>query len=161
MQKNQKQLARFLAGVTVVVLLLGTVASVGSLFNGSKSNTTGSFPSYAIHWDFPLDIKVCGQDYQFTQKEDSTNLIHGHNDGYIHVEGTVTNPLDATVGKFFESVGLDFANDHIAEYKSGETVCPGATTPGTLTVKANDTVLDDPVNYVLDKQHQDIIVTFE
>lgn len=156
MQKNQKQFARFLAGVVVVVLILGTVASFGS-----SVTTEVGFPSYAIHWDFPLDIQVCGQDYQFTQKEDHTSIIHGHNDGYIHVEGTVTNPADVTVGKFFENVGLDFGNDHIAEYKSGETVCPERTTPGIFTVKANDTLLDDPVNYVLDKEHQDIIVTFE
>lgn len=164
---------RLIAGITVIVLLLGTVASVGNIF--SNPNDTLSFdtddtdtqqpvidfPSTEIHWDFPLDVEVCGEEYAFTQQEDPTSIIHGHNDGYIHVEGIVQNREDVTVGKFFESVGLDFGNDHIAEYKSGETVCPGVSTPGTLTVKANDTVLKDPVNYVLDKEHQDIIVTFE
>lgn len=161
MQKTQKTAVRFLAGVTVAALVLGTVASLGGFFTAPSSDSDGAFPPYAVHWDFPLEITVCGQDYAFTQKEDETRVTHGHNDGYIHVEGTVTNSEDATIGAFFESVGLDFGNDHIAEYKSGETVCPEATTPGILTVKANDTVLEDPMNYVLNKQHQDIIITFE
>lgn len=113
-----------------------------------------------IHWHADYEIWVCGEKIELMHSEGLTDkvgseLMHNHNDSRIHIEGTIVDLKDATVGKFFEAIGDKFTNDEIMITSSDGTIidkhngdlCNGK--PGSLKFFVNGTPNDKFDDYII------------
>lgn len=113
-----------------------------------------------VHWHADYEVWVCGQKLdlinpEFPRNKIGSPLLHEHNDDRIHVEGTVNDLKDVSLGKYFSVIGGFLTNERISyassegpiSYSNGEK-CPDGTT-GEIKVYVNGQRLADYGNYVL------------
>lgn len=134
-----------------IVVLAGIGILVVALIVLSALPTTGA--QVGNHWHARYTIVLCGQ--PLPALGPTPGGVHSHGDGYIHIhpESAAEAGKNATLGRFFQSAGIEFTPSSIVfpdgrAYRNGD-VCPGQTQPGTLRVTVNGKVVDDPVNYIL------------
>lgn len=142
--KAAKQRA-WLFPLIVVVLLAGGIGLVAFARGENESSGANDTPPRARlnetspfdHWHAAFAINVCGDELPVLYDAGPDLLgIHTHEDGLIHIHPFSTRAAgnQATLGKFFDQVGLKVSDDAVelpsglAEetvYRSGETTCGG------------------------------------
>ncbi len=121
-------------GVGVVVFARNKNAGAGD--NSQKPRARLSDSSAYDHWHASFAVNVCGKEQPALQDVQEDILgIHTHGDGLAHIHPfSVRASGDrATLGKFFDQVGLVVTDDGFKGsdgkvYKAGETTCGGKPT---------------------------------
>ena len=86
------------------------------------------FSKSQIHWHADLNVFICRE--EITMPRPSANqhlggpLLHTHDDGRIHVEGTVWNEEDITLTKYMKVIGKKFTSEELLDKTNGE-LCNG------------------------------------
>ncbi len=124
-----------LVSMTTLYLLMHT------LFTNIISETKGP-----VHWHADFEIIICGEKQLLLESTGISNKVgtatlHHHNDYRIHVEGTLLSLQDASLGRFFESIGGVLTDTYIGIPQKNETTlywhngdhCPDGST-GTLSM---------------------------
>lgn len=144
---------------TIVIALVTFYFLLYTLLMNVTSETKGP-----VHWHADFEIWVCGQEQELPKSKGisgkvGTALLHTHNDYRIHIEGTVMDKEEVSLGNFFDSIGGVLAETYIGipqedgsiVYWHNGDVCPDGHS-GTLTmyVKKGEsmTVVADSANYV-------------
>lgn len=134
-------LKKFLFAGIVIPTLVASLFMIGSTLYLNFSSSTGG----PVHWHADIEVWGCGTKLDFVDPEGLSNKVgtatfHEHNDGRMHVEGVVTNPEEASLGKFFGFIGGRLTSDEMrVPTNSGLTVrhngdlCPDGN-EGTLQV---------------------------
>ncbi len=151
------------AGI-VIPTLLATIFMVGSTLYLNFTSSSGG----PVHWHADIEVWDCGNKLDFTDPQGFSNKVgtstfHEHNDGRMHVEGVVTNPEEASLGKFFGFIGGGLTsdemrvptNDGLIVRNNGDLCDDGDE--GVLQVFVYKTrgntfsqmKLDDPASYIL------------
>ncbi len=144
-QTTQKRSLGFpvlLGGVVVLGVALVAFAVINNRdvsANTAKPRAQGQ-GTPSDHWHDAFGIDICGQlQPVVSDRADDAEGIHTHGDGVIHIHpfGLRSSGPRATLGKFFDDVGLKVISGGIKMpdgkvYKSGQTTCNGA--PATVTV---------------------------
>ena len=114
-----------IAGITVIFLFL-----IYYIWTGVQG---GTYSKGQEHWHAGIEIYVCGERVELPNPIEGsiahgepyigTPLMHEHNDNTIHIEGTIQDASDITIGKFMDSIELTFTNYQLIDYKNGD-VCP-------------------------------------
>lgn len=143
--RSKEELDRYLkkeqtkSWLTTGGLFLGTVAFIG-LFLLFIFNKPATYSKGIVHWHAELNYNLCGDKNLLTEKGAPEGIhpgiLHGHNDGLVHVEGDVPSSESIILGAYFDEVGISFDKDRIGKYKNGES-CPGSDKPGMLKFKIN------------------------
>lgn len=120
--------------VAIVVLGIGLVAFA------RNSTPGGGEPSLQDHWHAAFGIYLCDRWVQDLPDGPTDQLgIHTHEDGLIHVHPFLAGATgrSATLGKFFDQVGLQVSDSSITlppgelygerQYKNGVTKCGDET----------------------------------
>lgn len=129
---QRKQIAFPAALVVLVVLGLGLVAFARSTNPGDGS------PQLGEHWHAAYGVYVCDRWVANLSDSGADSLgIHTHDDGLVHIHPFLAGATgeSATIGKFFEQIGMSVSDSSITlppgeqfgsrEYKNGETTCDG------------------------------------
>lgn len=151
------------AGIVIPTLAV-TIYMVGSTLYLNFTSSSGG----PVHWHADLEVWDCGNKLDFVDPEGLSNKVgtttfHEHNDGRIHIEGVVTKPEEASLGKFFGFIGGNLTsdemriptNDGLIVRHNGDLCSDGDK--GVLQVfvyKTHDNTfsqmkLDDPASYIL------------
>lgn len=131
--KGQRRQVAFPAAMVVLVVLgLSLVAFARSTNPGDGS------PQLGEHWHAAYGVYLCDRWVSnFSDRGADSLGIHTHDDGLIHIHPFLAGATgeSATIGKFFEQVGMDVSDSSITlppgeqfrsrEYKNGETTCDG------------------------------------
>ena len=123
-----------LLGVGIVVFARSKNAGLGG--NDEKPRARLSESSAYDHWHAAFAINVCGKEQAPVQDVQEDILgIHTHGDGLAHIHpfSLRASGKRATLGKFFDQVGLVVTDDGFKGadgkvYKAGETTCGGKPT---------------------------------
>ncbi len=129
----------------VASVIISTAYLAGTTVWENVSSVTGG----PVHWHADFEVWACGEKLQLKESEGfegkvGTNLFHHHNDLRIHVEGTVRDLQDVSLGNFFRSISGDLHDDHVAVIlhdgtrldKNNGDLCPDGR-PGTLQLYVN------------------------
>lgn len=120
----------------VGVIVFPTFFFVGTTLSINFSSVTKG----PVHWHADFKIIACGQEMKpphakgVLSNKTGTNVLHGHEDQRVHIEGVVTNTSDVSLEKFFEVQGgklaeMSFAvptSEGILFYENGDT-CENGT----------------------------------
>jgi hypothetical protein len=110
-----------------------------------------SFPLGNIHWHAAPTVTICGENVPIPTPRIGghlgSSLLHTHDDAQIHVEGTVSNPSQITLGKFMENIGMKFSQNELLDKKNGN-VCFGSG-EGKVKLIVNGLENDQFENYVI------------
>ncbi|HLC79541.1 MAG TPA: hypothetical protein VJG83_03865 [archaeon] len=101
--------------IIVLSISLSTLYLVGATVQKNLDSVTGG----PVHWHADYEVWMCGEKLVLEQSKGidgkiGTNLLHHHNDYRIHVEGTVMDLHDVSLGHYFEVIGGYFDSDRIA-----------------------------------------------
>lgn len=153
-------IALFSILVTVAFLAQTTIKNIVSETGGP------------VHWHADFEIWDCGEELDLLNPTGLLNRIgtpsvHEHNDKRIHIEGTLIEKKEASLGAFFEVIGGELnhykmvvpTNDGVVERTTGESCSDGTEaevqvflwkvdTEGEVDV-ANQEKLSDFEDYVL------------
>ena len=162
--KNASDKVKFLLfAFVVVVALLNTVYLSGSTIYLNQISQTGG----PIHYHGDFEIYNCSQKVEIKNPQGLSNkvgseVVHEHNDNRIHIEGVILDEHDQSLGHFFEQIGGQLHQDHMAipsengllEVENGQ-MCPDGL--GSLQVFVYQTEgkyfsqqkLTDPENYLI------------
>lgn len=71
-----------------------------------------------VHWHADFEVWVCGERISLPESEGLLNRVgtgtfHHHNDYRIHLEGTIMEREEATLGAFFRVIGGDLHEGHV------------------------------------------------
>lgn len=129
--KGQRRNVGFPAAVVVLVLL-----GVGLVAFARNSQQTGGDPQLGDHWHAAYGIYVCDRWVANLSDRGPDQLgIHTHDDGLIHIHPFLAGAAgrSATLGKFFDQVGMSVSDSSITlpeggqfegrKYREGETTC--------------------------------------
>jgi hypothetical protein len=101
----------FIAAVALVVI--GGIAAVVAVASGRESNLGVAPEANLDHWHSAYLISDCGVSLPQTNEFETTDGIHTHGDGLIHVHPF--NPSvagrNATLGSYFEGYGAELTDD--------------------------------------------------
>ncbi len=120
-----------------------------------------NFVSYSkglVHWHADFTIGICGAEIKLPSPESrltnrvGTHEVHHHDDSRIHIEGVVMDRHEATLGYFFDAIGITFNEEQIWNYKNGD-LCNGK--PGKLMVYVNDKEIENFRDYEI-KHYQNV-----
>jgi len=108
---GEKVKAILFLGIVLPTLFTTVYLVASTLYLNSVSSSGGP-----VHWHADYQIWDCGQQIELTDPEGFSNRVgsatfHEHNDNRIHVEGVVTDPQEASLGKFFDFVGGKLSED--------------------------------------------------
>lgn len=117
-----------------IALILILFLAIRGIVKSSNPITTG-----AVHWHAQITYELCGETIKPEEVENHGSIIHGHNDGLIHIEGTVLSDADITLQKYIESTGLD-----LNSYK-----CEGSETAGEVKFFVNDVEYGDASQIII------------
>ena len=109
------------------------------------------YPQIGDHWHAPYTVVICGEDLPTDAESDGQ--VHSHGDGRIHIhpQSAVDVGRNATLQRYFASVGFELDNDRIklptGEEYSNNDECPedGA---GEVFLRVNGIRLSDISTYV-------------
>ena len=146
--------------------ILGVVGFIGLVVLGYKIATVdfspkpeAHFPKSAIHWHMPVSLEICGKETPIVAKKQEHGLIHGHNDGQMHIEGRVRNDEDASLGKYFDSIGVAFSNTQIDTWTNGKK-CENSQTSGKVSMTVNGNKNTEFRNFI-PKEGDKIVISFQ
>ena len=155
---------RILFSLIVIPTIVATLFMAGStIYLNVKSSSGGP-----VHWHADYKIYDCGKEVSLVDPEGFSNKVgtstfHEHNDDRMHVEGVVTDPQEASLGKFFKFIGGELHDDGFKlPTNSGEVsrqngnLCPDEL-PATLQVFVyqvsgkvfTQKKIEDPESYIL------------
>ena len=110
-----------------------------------------------VHWHADYEIWACdkkiGLEYpKFMSNRQGTTAIHSHNDNRIHIEGTLMDLEESSLGVFFQAIGGAISNDAIKiptneglrVFHDGD-MCNGIS--ARLYVFVNGNLVTDPPAY--------------
>ncbi len=134
MRNREKKVIFSIIVFVVVVLVLGIFVSTvyRHIFSWSKG---------IVHWHAGLKINICGGEARLPSPEKwyenklGTVDLHHHDDMRIHIEGIVMKREDASLGRFFDVVGIEFTDHSIWGWRNGD-VCPDGSS-GSLKMFVN------------------------
>lgn len=131
--------------VAIVALGVGVVFYARSENGGGSDNSTSprarlSEDEPFDHWHASFAVNICGKEQPPPNDAEADILgIHTHGDGLIHIHPFATRAAgeNATLGRFFDQVGLNVTDEGFETaagktYKEGETECGGE--PGELVL---------------------------
>lgn len=138
--------------IFVVICFLVAVLVLGIFGNTIYRHVT-SWSKGIVHWHASVKIKICGQEAKFPspkkwyENKVGTADLHHHDDMRVHVEGIAMTPEDASLGKFFDVISIEFTDHSIWGWRNGD-VCPNDK-PGTLKMFVNGKPNYEFRNYVI------------
>lgn len=139
--------------VAVVYIMLQPAVQAPGEGGDSQSFTDGP-----VHWHANIAYEACGDPLTFND-DGSHEIIHGHNDELVHVEGVVINESDITLAEFFKSAALNITSTNLDIYKNGD-LCEGTSASGKVGFDVDGQTYTDP-NQIIIKDKQNILVIFE
>lgn len=121
LNENQKKI---FFGIIAVVAILST----GYLVSSSIYMSLTSWSKGLIHWHADFEIWICGEKVKLGDPKGlasrvGTEEVHHHGDYRIHLEGVINEREEATLGHFFDAIGVDFSNERIMNMENGN-YCP-------------------------------------
>lgn len=80
-----------------------------------------------VHWHADFEIWVCGEKQTLPESKGlsgkvGTSLLHHHNDYRIHVEGTVMNKAEVSLGNFFAAIDGALADSYIGIPQNDDSI---------------------------------------
>ncbi len=125
--RRKKELERVKRIIFIAIVIITAFVSLYILFSAIYINLV-SWTKGPVHWHADIEIGVCGEKFFLPESKGlrnkvGTESVHHHNDMRMHIEGVVMNRHDATLGEFFDSVGVEFSESMIANMKDGD-LCP-------------------------------------
>lgn len=139
--------------VAVVYIMLQPAVQAPDAGSDSQSFTDGP-----VHWHANIAYEACGDPLTFND-DGSHEIIHGHNDDLVHVEGVVINESDITLAEFFKNAALNITGTNLDTYKNGD-LCEGTSVPAKVSFDVDGQIYSDPSQIVI-KDKQNILVKFE
>ena len=105
-------LKKILFSLIVVPTVVGTLFMAGSTFYLNFQSISGG----PVHWHAEYEIWDCDEQLELVDPEGLSNKVgsatlHEHNDNWIHLEGVVTDESEASLGKYFDVIGGNIADD--------------------------------------------------
>ena len=152
MNDSAKKIMYFLIVTLVSSVTLYLVAA--TIYMNHISPTKGP-----VHWHADYEIWVCGKQINLEKPKGMSNmqgteLVHSHDDNRIHVEGTLIDKNDASLGSFFHAIGGSLYDDGISVptdngiiFVSDGGICNGK--PGRFYVFVNGKLQANPSAYVI------------
>lgn len=150
--EENKKLHFWLIAVPVI---LSTLYLGGYTIYENFTSLTGG----PVHWHADYQVITCGEKADLVDPKGlsgkvGNSLFHEHNDGRIHIEGTVRNLESVALGEFFRVVGGELEGGHlvfptsndIIEVKDGD-LCNGVV--GNLKVYVNGKKIENPNAYLI------------
>lgn len=134
-------------GIAVATVLTTAFLAAATVYENEHSVTGGP-----VHWHADFQIYSCGQAVKLKTPSGLSNrigtpLLHEHGDSRVHVEGTVQNFADVSLGNFFAELGGKLTNTLLlVPTDQGEFVmqngmnCPGIS-PSPLQGEGRGEVL--------------------
>lgn len=115
-QKNRTERGKWILflGISIPVLTGTLFLVLATVYEHTHSATRGP-----VHWHADLEIYRCGKRIDLKNPTGLSNrigtpLLHEHNDGRIHVEGTVLQLSDVNLAEFFHAIGGEMNGEHLA-----------------------------------------------
>ena len=139
--------------IVIVVSALALYILFTTLYVNAVSYSKG-----LVHWHADFTIEVCGEEIRLPESESllinrvGTSEIHHHNDMRIHIEGVVMDRKEATLGYFFDNIGIALSDTEIWNYKNGD-LCNNKE--GKLKVYVNDELIENVRDYEI-KHYQKV-----
>lgn len=117
------------AGSTTLYLVANTVYTAVTSWSGGL-----------IHWHADFEIWICGERIHLPKPTGLANRVgtaevHDHGDDRIHLEGVMKTQEEASVGHFFDIIGVPFSNEIILNMQNGN-YCPDGK-QGTVKMFVN------------------------
>lgn len=137
-------------GLFVALIIYGVVQGV---ISASDPVTSGE-----VHWHSPISYEACGKELSFNDERGHT-ITHGHNDGVVHIEGTILKEDDITLAGFFKNAGINITSTNLDEFKNGD-LCNFSSDPGAVVFYVDGEAFSDP-NEIIIQDKQEILVKFE
>lgn len=139
-----------------VPILLATLYVGAYTVNQNFDSATGG----PVHWHADYQVWVCDERLDLTNPTFPSNkvgtpLLHEHNDDRIHLEGTLMQLSESTLGRYFYVIGGQITQDSIVfptneqgiVAKTNGDQCNGQTS--TLNVYVNGERIQNPAEYVI------------
>jgi hypothetical protein len=132
-----EKLKKFLfIGIIFAVVVPTLYMIVSTVYLNTVSASKGP-----VHWHADIEVWACGKEIElqdptgFLSNKIGTSTLHEHNDKRIHLEGVVVHPEDASLGKFFQVIGGELANESLIvptnngpiPYTNGSMCADGST----------------------------------
>jgi len=109
------------------------------------------FPLGKIHWHAIPTVYICGENIPIPRPLSDVHLggslLHTHQDAKAHIEGSVSDPSQITLGLFMINIGMTFTDTALVDKKNGDSCLNG--NPGTVKLFVNGIQNSDLSNYVL------------
>ncbi len=110
------------------IIVIAAVVSTGYLVGNTVYMSLTSWSKGLIHWHADFEIWICGEKIVLPDPTGIANRVgtaevHHHGDYRIHLEGVVKEREDATLGHFFDAIGVAFSNEKILNIDNGN-YCP-------------------------------------
>ncbi len=110
-----------------------------------------SFPLGNIHWHATPALSVCGENIAMPKpvpgQHLGSNLLHLHDDGIFHIEGSVSSPSQITLGAMMSNIGKNFSQTSLLGKKNGDS-CPNGN-PGKVRFIVNGNENSEYENYII------------
>ncbi len=101
-----------------------------------------SFPLGNIHWHATPALSVCGENIAMPKpvpgQHLGSSLLHLHEDGLFHIEGSVSSPSQITLGAMMSNIGKNFSQTSLLAKKNGDLCPDGNSGKVRLLVKGNE-----------------------
>lgn len=112
-----------------------------------------------VHWHADYEVYACEERLDLINPRLQNNkvgdsLLHEHNDDRIHIEGTIVNLDDVTLGEYFERIGGELKSG-LLKYPTDKGVITAIDgdkcnkEKGKLKVYVNGKKIDDFANYLI------------
>lgn len=141
--------------IAVPIILASLYLAGYTVYENFTSETKGP-----VHWHADYQVWTCGEQLDLKNPTGLTNRIgspsiHEHNDGRIHVEGTLSEIQEADLQHYFKAIGgyldegrISYPNsEKTISYNNGDKCSSGEI--GTLKVYVNGKRIDNFEKYVL------------
>ena len=144
-------------GLAAIVVMISIVMIPKNEFSNPKE----PYSKGQVHWHATLKVFVCGEEKLMPAPVGEHHLglplLHTHADRLIHIEGTILNPEEITLGKYMGVIGQNFKDDELLDKKNGD-LCNDQ--PGKVKLLVNGKENDQLTQHVI-KDGDDYILRFE
>ena len=102
-----------IAGIVIIVIASILFTSFSDAQAIEYDTSSLSFPLGNVHFHATPVINICGENKAIPKPSEGrhigSSLLHTHEDGLIHVEGTVASPSQITIGAFMTNISIPFS----------------------------------------------------
>ncbi len=143
-EKMGAQAKKICYSIIVATIAISTLYVVGTTVKENLDSATGG----PVHWHADYEVWACGERLALGESEgiegrEGESLLHNHNDYRIHVEGTVKELEDVSLGEYFHSIKGEFSSEQLKVVlkdgsvleKSNGDLCSGR--PGKVMLYVN------------------------